>query len=163
MTAFQGHCAAEAGGLLFFPAGGTDLPVAAGDTGYERGVTFEAPYVSAGEAEPYGCIRDAFDPGAVNRVLVSAMRAGANGLAANRFFSSAVLFDSQQKGILKIIRKKFPHYQQSARYRLAHRKTPSSVLDFNYRNTFYHISWQQEKILTELVYLVCSVYQVYPV
>lgn len=122
MTAFQGHCAAEAGGLLFFPAGGTDLPVAAGDTGYERGVTFEAPYVSAGEAEPYGCIRDAFDPGTVHRARVPAMRAGANGPAANRSFSGAVLFDGQQKGILKIIRKKFPHSQKSARQCLTHGK-----------------------------------------
>jgi hypothetical protein len=118
--AFPGDCAAVACGLFLFGAGGADLPVAAIDAGNERGIALEAPQVSAYEAQSYGGVADGVYGGAVHRIHVSAVGAGGDGCAPKVPVGVAVLLDSNQKGILDVIGEKFPHPQESTRYRLAH-------------------------------------------
>ncbi len=101
--AFERGGAAVAGGLLLLVAGGADLPVAAVDAGKEGRVAFEAPQVTADEAQAHGRVADGVYGGAIHRVRFATVGTGGDRRPPKVSVRPAVLLDGDKERVLNVV------------------------------------------------------------
>ena len=65
--------------VLFFSAGGADLPVSTIDRCQKRSVALKTPEIPAGKTESYSGIVEIFDLSAMNSIVTAAVRALSDG------------------------------------------------------------------------------------